>query len=362
MDDQELKYWVGFSRLPGIGRARIALLEQTYGSLADAWSAPADALEKVLSLERRSRDALQRRKATIDLDRELDQLGKVGVKLITWHDDHYPRLLRETYDLPPLLYVRGTLTREDETALAVVGTRKATAYGREATHTIVTGLVHSGVTIVSGLARGVDAAAHRAALEAGGRTLAIMASGLDTVYPPEHLNLAQEIMKHGALISEHPLGTRPEASHFPRRNRIMSGLSLGVLIVEAGEESGAHITIRYALEYDREVFAVPGSIFSPGSKGTHRWIQEGAKLVTRAEDILEELNVTTLGQQLELKATVATTPAESLLLQHLSHEPVHIDDVGRRCGLPMPEVSSALAMLELKGAVRQVGVMSFVRA
>ena len=154
MDDQELKYWVGFSRLPGIGRARIALLEQTYGSLADAWSAPADALEKVLSLERRSRDALQRRRATIDLDRELDQLGKVGVKLITWHDDHYPRLLRETYDLPPLLYVRGTLNREDETSLAVVGTRKATAYGREATHTIVTGLVHSGVTIVSGAGPG----------------------------------------------------------------------------------------------------------------------------------------------------------------------------------------------------------------
>ena len=362
MDNQELKHWVGFSRLPGIGRARIAILEQTFGSLADAWAAPADALEKVLMLDRRSGDALLRRRSTIDLDQELDHLARLGIQVLTWHDDAYPRLLRETYDLPPVLYVRGTLTHEDDSSLAVVGTRKATAYGREATHTIVTGLAHSGVTIVSGLARGVDAAAHRAALEAGGRTLAIMACGLDTVYPPEHLNLAQEIMKHGALVSEHPLGVRPEASHFPRRNRIMSGLSLGVLIVEAGEESGAHITVRYALEQDREVFAVPGSIFSPGSKGTHRWILEGAKLVTCAEDILEEMNLTTLGQQLELKAAVTATPAEQLLLQHLSHEPTHIDDVGRRSGLPMPEVSSGLAMLELKGAVRQVGVMSFVLA
>lgn len=361
MDDQELKYWVGFSRIPGIGRARIALLEQAFSSLADAWQAPAGTLEQVLS-DRKLVDGLVRRRTSLNLDEEMEHLARTGVQVLTWHHDAYPRLLREIYDLPPVLYVRGKLAPEDATALAVVGTRKATAYGREATHTIVTGLVKSQVTIVSGLARGVDAAAHRAALEAGGRTLGILACGLDIVYPPEHMSLAQEIMRHGALISEHPLGIRPEASHFPRRNRIMSGLSLGVLIVEAGEESGAHITVRYALEQDREVFAVPGSIFSPASKGTHRWILEGAKLVTRAEDILEELNLTTLGQQLELKAAIATTPAEQLLLQQLSHEPIHIDDVGRRCGLPMPEVSSTLAMLELKGAVRQVGAMSFVLA
>ena len=261
-----------------------------------------------------------------------------------------------------MLYVRGALGPEDRTAVAVVGTRKATAYGREATTQLVAGLARSNVTVVSGLARGIDSTAHKAALQAGGRTIAVMACGLDMVYPADHVGLAREILEHGALVSEHPLGVKPEASHFPRRNRIMSGLSLGVLIVEAGEQSGAHITVRYALEQDREVFTVPGSIFAPGSRGSHRWIQEGAKPVTRVEDILEELNLAVLGQQMELKTAVPGTVQENLLLKLLSLDPVHIDEVGRQAGLPIAEVSSTLAMMELKGVVRQVGGMNFVRA
>ncbi len=223
-------------------------------------------------------------------------------------------------------------------------------------------LARNQITIVSGLARGTDACAHRAALEAGGRTIAVQGCGLDLVYPPDHLHLAHAILEAGALISEYPLGTRPKAEHFPRRNRIMSGLSLGVLVIEAGDSSGALITANWALEQDREVFAVPGSILSPPSRGTNRLIQEGAKLVRDATDILEELNLTQVAVQLEMKELLPTDDVEAALLHCLSPEPTHIDEVRRRCGLPVAAVSSALAILELRGLVRQVGGMNYVLA
>ncbi len=370
VDPREVAYWVGLTGISGVGRARIALLEERFGSLEEAWRAPADALLSA-GLDRRTVGTIVRRRPDIDLEAEMEKLARLKVRVLTYHDDDYPALLAEIYDFPPVLYVRGELLPEDRSALAVVGTRKASAYGREATRQLVSDLAKSNVTIISGLARGVDTVAHRTALEAGGRTIGVLASGLDSVYPADNTALAREIMQHGALVSEHPLGVKPEASFFPRRNRIMSGMSLGVLLVEAGEESGAHITVRYALEQNREVFAVPGSIFSPGSRGAHRWIQEGAKLVTRAEDILEELNVASLGQQrdqqqldqqLELKALIPATPEEAKLLQLLSIEPLHVDEVCRQSGSPIAEVTSALTMMELKGLVRQVGAMSYVPA
>lgn len=361
LDPSELKYWVGFTLIPGVGRARMALLEQAFGALAKAWEAPAEALQRA-QMDRRTISSILRHRTSLDLDAQMEKLSALQVRPLTWNDPHYPELLRQIYDYPAVLYVRGELRPEDGTAVAVVGTRKASAYGREATDHIVRGLAHNKVTIVSGLARGIDTTAHKAALEAGGRTIAVLACGLDMVYPSDNLGLAREILKRGALVSEHPLGVKPEASHFPRRNRIMSGLSLGVLVAEAGEESGAHITARFALEQDREVFAIPGSIFSPGSRGANRWIQEGAKLVTRTEDILEELNVAVIGQQTELKSLLPATPIEHQLLQHLSRDPTHIDLVVRHSGLPITDVSSALAMMELKGLVRQVGGMNFVVA
>ena len=360
-DPAELKYWVGFSMVPGVGRARIALLDQEFGGLAKAWEAPAEALRRA-QLDRRTIESIQRRRTTIDLGAEMAKLARFDVRALTWHDPAYPELLREIYDLPPVLYVRGEIVPEDKTSVAVVGTRRASAYGREAASHLVTGLARSNVTIISGLARGIDTMAHRAALDAGGRTIAALGCGLDMVYPAENHGLAREVMQHGGLVSEYPLGTKPEAAHFPRRNRIMSGMSLGVLVVEAGEDSGAHLTAAYALEQNREVFAVPGSIFSAASRGTNRWIQEGAKLVVKAEDILEELNLAVLGQQMELKSLVPTTTLEHVLLQHLSTDPTHIDVVGRRSGLPIAEVSSTLTMLELKGLVRQTGGMNYVLA
>ena len=290
------------------------------------------------------------------------RLEKAGVHAITWHDQGYPPLLREIYDLPPVLYVNGKLAPQDERSVAVVGTRKATAYGREVTHYLTTDLARHGVTIVSGLARGIDSVAHRAALESGSRTIAVLGNGLDAVYPAEHADLAGQVAEQGAVLSEHPLGTRPEAQHFPRRNRILSGMTLGTLVVEAPEGSGALWTVRHALEQNREVFCVPGSIFSPASRITNQLIQEGAKLVMDFKDVLEELNLSQVTQQMELPALlVPEGDIEASVLQNLRFEPTHLDEVRRRCNLPISTISSTLAMMEVKGLVRQVGGMNYAR-
>ncbi len=363
----ELKYWVGFSIVPGIGRARISQLKDHFGSLKDAWRAPEGKLKQA-GLDSRTIEALMTLRPRISLDAEMEKLGRYKVKVLTCDDPLYPARLKEIYDYPPVLYVRGNLPAQDEPCLAIVGTRRPTVYGRQVTEEIVTDLARSGITIVSGLARGIDSVAHRAALDAGGKTIAVFACGLDIVYPAENAKLAQEIMEHGALVSEYPLGTKPKPDNFPLRNRIMSGLSLGVLVVEAGEKSGALITAHQALEQNREVFAIPGSILSPASRGTNRLIQEGAKLVSNYTDILQELNLTMAVQQAEIAGfstvehLVPECSPESAILKCLTSEPGHIDEICRRCGLSMPEVSSTLAILELKGIAKHVGNMNYVLA
>jgi len=363
MDVSEARYWVGFSLIPGIGRIRLSLLEAYFGNLERAWHASAGEL-KATGLDARSTEAIVSLRNGISLEEEVDKLKRYGVAVITSGDAEYPRRLAEIYDYPPVLYVRGTLLPEDEWSLAVVGTRRASVYGRQVAEEIVADLARSKVTVVSGLAKGIDAIAHRAAMQADGRTIAVAGCGLDMVYPSDHVALARQIMEHGALVSEFPLGTRPKAEHFPQRNRIISGMSLGVLVIEAGEKSGALSTAHWAVEQNRDVFAIPGSIFSPASKGTNRLIQEGAKLVNHAADILEELNLTMGARQLEmtdLTAAADTTDTESQLLGYLSREAIHIDDVCRNSGLPIATVSSILAVLELKGLAKQVGSMSYVR-
>ncbi len=357
MDD--LKYWVAFNRIKGIGRVRYTALERHFGNLKQAWNADASELRRA-GLDRRAITNITSKRREIDPDAEMDALQRLGIKAITWNDTAYPAPLKEIYDLPPVLYSRGSLEGETEWAIAVVGTRRATAYGREMTEILATDLAHNGITVISGLARGIDAVAHRAALKAGGRTIAVQACGLDMVYPSEHVKLAQEIMEQGALVSDYPLGTLPRADHFPRRNRIMSGLCLGTLVIEADHGSGALITADYALEHNREVFSVPGSALSTRSQGTNRLIREGAKLVTRVEDILEELNLTMVPHQMEMRELAPPTDTESLLLDHISHEPIHIDEVQRLCNLPIATVSSTLAMMELKGIVKQAGPMNYV--
>jgi DNA processing protein len=362
MDRNELQYWVAFARVPQIGRARFSLLEAHFGRLEDAWRAGASELQAA-GLTGNALSALLAARGGIAPEAELEQLDRLGVRALTWHDEAYPTRLKEIFDRPPLLYVRGELAAADEWSVAIVGTRRATVYGRQAAEELAAGLARNGVTVVSGLARGIDAIAHKAALAAGGRTVAALACGLDLVYPPENLKLAQEITGHGALVSDYPLATQPRSEYFPRRNRIMVGLSLGVLVVEGDVKSGALITARIALDENREVFAVPGSIYSPTYRGTNWLIQAGqAKLVTRVEDILEELNLSMAAHQLEAKTLLPADETEARLLRHLSSEPIHIDEVRRESGLPIAAVSSALAMLELKGMVRQVGGMSYVKA
>jgi len=246
--------------------------------------------------------------------------------------------------------------------VAIVGTRRASAYGKEVTRWLARTLARSGITIVSGLARGIDAEAHRAALEAGGRTIAALGCGIDRVYPSEHRKLASEIVESGALVSDYPLGTEPEGKNFPPRNRIISGLSLGVLIPEAGKGSGALITADYAAEQGRDVFAVPGSVLMHGSGGTNALIQDGAKVVLGPEDILEELNLAMVAEQAEARQVLPADETEAALLTHLSAEPTHVDDLQQQLGIPIAQVTSTLALMELKGMVRQVGGMKYVVA
>jgi len=337
---KDIKYWIGFSFIPSIGRVRLNRLETHFGNLEDAWKAGPDEFIQA-GLDKNVVRAIVSWRPRVDLEAEMEKLERYGVQALTWHDALYPSRLKEIHDHPPVLYIRGSLLPEDEWCLAVVGTRRASAYGRQVTEEIVADLAGSRITVASGLAKGIDSIAHRSALDAGGRSIAVFAHGLDIVYPIENTSLARRIVQQGALISEFPFG---------------------VLVVEAGTTSGALITANMALEQNREVLAVPGSILSPASRGTNRLIQEGAKLVRDYRDILEELNLGAVAQQIEMKEVLPESDTESLLLKQLSTEPTHVDEVCRASGLPVSTVSSTLAMMELKGLVRTIGSMKYVLA
>jgi DNA processing protein len=357
----DLRYWVGFNIVRGIGPTRLRALLDYFGDVERAWRASPDELASA-GLDRRSSENLLAARAKLDLEQELARITDVGARVLTWDSLDYPRLLREIPTPPYLLYVKGTVTEEDAWAVAVVGTRRATPYGREVTRRLVAPLARSGITVVSGMARGIDAEAHWTALKSGGRTIAVLGCGIDQVYPPEHRQLTQEIIAHGALVSDYPLGTKPEGRNFPPRNRIISGLSLGTLVIEAGMRSGALITADFAAEQGRDVFAVPGSILARGCVGTNRLIRDGAGVVLSAEDILEELNLTMVAEQAEARQVLPADETEAALLEHLSGEPTHVDELQQRMGLPIAQVTSTLALMELKGMIRQVGGMKYVVA
>lgn len=356
-----LCFWIGFNKVPGIGAARLQTLLDFFGDLEAAWQASARDLQQA-GLDRRSLDSLLRVRAALDLEAELRRISQANVHVLTWADPEYPPNLRQIYNAPPVLYVRGAIEKRDEWAVAIVGTRRASVYGKEAARMLGSGLAGAGVTIVSGMARGIDTVAHRSCLDAGGRTIAILGCGVDVVYPHENARLAAEISERGALVSEYPLGTQPEASNFPPRNRIISGLTLGTVVVEASRRSGALITAGFSAEQGRDVFAVPGNVFARGSEGVNRLIQQGAKLVCSANDVLEELNLTMVSEQAQVRAVIPENETEAVLLDHLSAEPVHVDVLRGAVELPIAQVSSALALMELKGMVRQVGGMNYVLA
>ncbi len=360
----DLAYWIAFSRVLGIGPKRFRqLLAFFQDDVVAAWNADSAALAQA-GIDQRTIDGFLRQRKDIVPQRELERLEKLRATVITWKDKNYPPLLKAIDYAPPVLYVAGKLTEADQFSIAIVGTRNASQYGRQVTEQFARELATHNVTIVSGLALGIDTIAHKAALDAGGRTLAVMASGLDTIYPADNHTLAKRIVEsgQGALITEFPLGVKPESRYFPTRNRIISGLSLGVLVTEAPEKSGALITVKFALEQGRDVFAVPGNIFSTRSTGVNKIIQDGARPVMGVSDILTDLNLFMIPQQIEMQAILPDNDEERALLALLNHEPRHIDDLIRESDLPTMTVTSTLMMMELKGMIKQVGSMQFVVA
>ncbi len=359
----ELAYWIAFSRVLGIGPVRFKrLLDFFQEDVAAAWHASMNELQEA-GLEQKISESFLQQRAQMVPQQELARLQQLRIQIITLKDPNYPPLLRKIEYAPAVLYVCGTLTDDDNHyALGIVGTRRMTCYGRQVTEDLSRELALGKLTIVSGLAMGVDTVAHTAALDAGGRTLAILASGLDCIYPPGNYQLARRIVEsgQGALISAFPLGVKPEAGNFPARNHIISGLSLGIVVTEAPEKSGALITAGSALNQGREVFAVPGTIFSPSAKGVNKLIQDGAHPVTRARDILEQLNFYLVPQQVEAKTILPENDEERMLLAHLSHEPRHIDEIIQASTLSAPQVSALLTMLELKGMIRHMGGMQYI--
>ncbi len=361
MQGDSKRYWIGFSQVGGIGAVRLRALLEAFGDVETAWRSSASEMREA-GLGPQTIEALLRARQELDLDRELSRLAELGYTALTWEDAEYPERLREIAQPPPVLYVWGELQPTDRWAAAIVGTRRPTTYGQAVARDVAGALGGSGLTVVSGLARGIDAVAHRAALDAGGRTLAVLGSGLDQVYPPEHRRLAEEIAASGAVLSDYPLGTSPEAGNFPPRNRIISGLALAVVIVEAGEGSGALITADFAAEQGREVLAVPGSIYARASAGTNRLISSGARPLLSAQDVLEAMNLDAVIRQEAASQALPEDANERKVLEALSGEPVHVDELQARCGLPASLISASLAMLELKGRARQVGGMHYVRA
>ena len=359
--DDNLRYWLGFNLVRGIGPVRLRSLIRRFGDVQSAWHASESDLRS-LNLDRRALSNLLEIRRRTDFGALLARLERDGVTVLTWDSPDYPALLSQIPDPPPVLFVLGEITPADEWAVATVGTRKVSAYGREVARRLGEEFARNGVTVVSGMARGIDGIVHRAVLDAGGRTIAVLGSGIDHIYPPEHRSLAHAIAKNGAIVSDYPLGTKPEGTNFPPRNRIISGLSLGTVVVEAGLRSGALITADFALDQGREVFAVPGNILNPGSAGCNRLLRDGAHVVTEIRDVLEVLRLEQVPEKQAARLLLPENPTEAMLFEQLSTDPRHLDDLARICGISVAVVSSTLVMMELKGMVRQAGSLQYVRA
>ena len=348
-------YWIGLKAVPGIGNVTFRRLLERFDTPEAVLNAPAAALAGIRGITSAIIEGIHNGEWRRFAEEECRRLEASTARLVSYISCDYPKSLFEIPDPPPFLYVKGTV-HSPEVSIAIVGSRRATSYGLMTTGKLAEGLASHGVCVVSGMARGVDTAAHKGALQAGGRSIGVLGCGVDMVYPPENRALFEEMADKGCLVSEFPLGTLPLAENFPRRNRIISGLSRGVLVVEAAEKSGSLITAQYALEQGRDVFAVPGNISFATSRGSNRLIKQGAKLVDCVEDILEELPElagVSAGTPLfrPTARTFALTPKEAAIYELLAHSPLHIDDIISQTELTAGEVSSMLLHLELKGAV-----------
>ncbi|MBN2514951.1 MAG: DNA-processing protein DprA [Deltaproteobacteria bacterium] len=374
MSKEDIQYWLALKFIDELGSVGIKNLIDVYGSPKAVFTAPENDLVTVQRISKK----LARRITEFDnwekVERELELAAAADVSVISVQDPSYPQALLNIYDFPPVLYVKGALSGEDIN-VAVIGSRMASTYGKFMTERLCRELALSGITVVSGMARGIDSAAHRGSLTGKGRTIAVLGSGVDVIYPPENKKLYEKIWKNGAVISEFPFRTQPKGSHFPARNRIISGLSLGVVVVEATERSGSLITARLGLEQGKEVFAVPGSIDSPGSKGTHKLLKEGAKLVESVYDILEEI-IPQVPVNLQVRTSekkdasgkqsgVSTRMShhgdvdrlreeEKTILKIIGKEPIYADNIIAMSSFPPSGVLRILLSLELEGYIEQL--------
>lgn len=354
--NREIEYWVATSAIPGVGTATFGYLLKHFKTLKKFWLADGKEINK-LKIPTKTRDSIIDFRVKVDPKVYLDKVYSLGIKCFSLADRDYPANLRNIHDSPPVLYLKGAILPQDDLAIAVVGSRNATFYGRQVTERFVFELSKNGLTIVSGLARGIDSVAHKTALDAGGRTIALLGCGLDMVYPPENKKLAEDIAKNGAVISEFPLGFPAVQSNFAARNRIISGMSLGVLVPEAAVDSGSMITAGYAAEQGREVFAVPGPITSKFSEGTNGLIKDGVHPVTTAEDVLQILDIARKARQLETVNIKPETkdPDQRKILELLDGEAKHIDLIARELELPVEKISATLSIMEISGFVKSHG-------
>lgn len=352
---KELEYWVATSAIGGVGTATFNYLLKHFKILKKFWEADEKAINK-LKVDEKTRQSIIDFRNRVDPKVYLEKVYSQGIKVLSLVDRDYPANLRSISDAPPVLYFKGEIKPDDDLAIAVVGARYATAYGRQVTEKLVFDLVSQGLTIVSGLARGIDSVAHKAAIDAGGRTVAVLGCGVDTIYPPDNKNLAEQIIQNGAIVSEFPLGFPAVPSNFPARNRIISGLSLGVLVTEGAIDSGSLITAGQAAEQGREVFAVPGPINSKMSEGTNKLIKEGVHPTTEAADILEVLDIKRKSAQVKSKSMgKPKDKTQAKILETLGNGNLHIDKIVQGSGFKVEIVSSALGQMEIVGFVKNYG-------
>lgn len=365
MTSEKFYHLLLLSSIPGIGHAKIRTLINKFGTAEKALSASLHQLLATDGFDQKTAEKIldPAQRDPKFADDQLKLMDQYGVKAVTFWEEDYPENLKNIFDPPAFLFVRGTLSDSDRYSVAVVGTRECTPYGKWITEVLAQELAIRGITVVSGLARGIDTIAHGAAIQNGGRTLAILGSGVDRIYPSENFKLAMDVTTHGALISDYPMRTSPDAVNFPGRNRIISGITLGTLIVEAGEKSGALITAEYAVEQNREVFAVPGNVNVNQSRGPNRLIKNGAKLVESVDDILIELEhkLLPLAQPAKKEKILQLNFHEQSVYDCIANDPRHIDQISKTANMSISETLSHLLSLELMGAVKQLSGKHFIK-
>jgi len=351
-------FWVAFSQIAQVGPVRVRRLYEHFGSLENAWGA--NAAQMGMILDSRSVANIDTARRQVRPEDVLERVESMGISVVTLLNERYPSLLSHIPAAPPVLYVQGTLAPADDNAVAMVGTRRSTAYGRRVTEEIAAGLTSAGVTVVSGLARGIDGCAHHGALRGGGRTIAVLASGVDVIYPQDHRELSERIIESGALVSDYPPGTKPDAPNFPARNRIISGLSRATLVIEAPRRSGALITVDFAADQGREVMVVPGDVVSHASEGSNRLLRDGARAVMSASDVLEDLGIAQPAESEPVQEALPLTDEERRLVALVTSTPAHLDEIVAAANMPTSLGAALMTMLELKGVVQNTGSQYYV--